>query len=410
MFGNWMQKAEEFKKRAKEKVDLMKDKIEEQKRDSTSPIFGKLANRMNQQSSNSSSSSNNNNGNNRNVTAANASSKNSQQQRTTVTSSPASELVNRMDSLELNATSMNAEQAAREVEKLHPGFFEPYRKGEDEDEDETDGSEGLSTSSSNNDSTRFDALRESLKEIPRDFLPKDLRREEERLMAIVESVQIKINGEIYKKRNEVGHASQKILDIQDSLSRANVVLKNGRRALERSQHAVNEKIQAVHMNKRKENMVRVLRIVEELRRCSEREISIREKIEKGAIAAAIVEYGEAKKALEALSELYCTKQAIQDLNLLKFEVERGTRDAFVHAFSTDEDGDLYEKAFQGALALGHERAAELSAECFATARDSLLVKSQAEDPIGGVSRAAHLLFKRLHLAKEYHEKKNRNGQ
>ena len=404
MFGNWMQKAEEFKKRAKEKVDLMKDKIEEQKRDSTSP-FGKLANRMNQQSSNSSGSSNNNNGNNRNVTAANASSKNSQQQRTTVTSSPASELVNRMDSLELNATSMNAEQAAREVEKLHPGFFEPYRKGEDEDEDETDGSEGLSTSSSNNDSTRFDALRESLKEIPRDFLPKDLRREEERLMAIVESVQIKINGEIYKKRNEVGHASQKILDIQDSLSRANVVLKNGRRALERSQHAVNEKIQAVHMNKRKENMVRVLRIVEELRRCSEREISIREKIEKGAIAAAIVEYGEAKKALEALSELYCTKQAIQDLNLLKFEVERGTRDAFVHAFSTDEDGDLYEKAFQGALALGHERAAELSAECFATARDSLLVKSQAEDPIGGVSRAAHLLFKRLHLAKEYHEKK-----
>ena len=168
MFGNWMQKAEEFKKRAKEKVDLMKDKIEEQKRDSTSP-FGKLANRMNQQSSNSSSSSNNNNGNNRNVTAANASSKNSQQQRTTVTSSPASELVNRMDSLELNATSMNAEQAAREVEKLHPGFFEPYRKGEDEDEDETDGSEGLSTSSSKNDSTRFDAFRESLKEIPRDF-------------------------------------------------------------------------------------------------------------------------------------------------------------------------------------------------------------------------------------------------
>ena len=80
MFGNWMQKAEEFKKRAKEKVDLMKDKIEEQKRDSTSP-FGKLANRMNQQSSNSSGSSNNNNGNNRNVTAANASSKNSQQQR-----------------------------------------------------------------------------------------------------------------------------------------------------------------------------------------------------------------------------------------------------------------------------------------------------------------------------------------
>ena len=55
-----MQKAEEFKKRAKEKVDLMKDKIEEQKRDSTSP-FGKLANRMNQQSSNSSGSSNNNN-------------------------------------------------------------------------------------------------------------------------------------------------------------------------------------------------------------------------------------------------------------------------------------------------------------------------------------------------------------
>ena len=63
MFLNWKQKAEEFKKRAKEKVELVKDKIEEQKRDSTSP-FGKLANRMNQQSSNSSGSSNNNNGNN----------------------------------------------------------------------------------------------------------------------------------------------------------------------------------------------------------------------------------------------------------------------------------------------------------------------------------------------------------
>ena len=165
MFGNWMQKAEEFKKRAKEKVDLMKDKIEEQN-ETRRLHLGSWQIGFNQQSSNSSGSSNNNNGNNRNVTAASASSKNSQQQRTTVTSSPASELVNRMDSLELT-TSMNAEQAAREVEKLHPGFFEPYRKGEDEDE--TDGSEGLSTSSSNNDSTRFDALRESLKEIPRDF-------------------------------------------------------------------------------------------------------------------------------------------------------------------------------------------------------------------------------------------------
>jgi hypothetical protein len=316
-----------------------------------------------------------------------------------------------MDSLELNAASMNAEQAAKEVDKLHPGFFEPYRK--DEDEDETNRSEERinastdpSSSSSNNDSIKFDALRESLKEIPRDFSPKDLRREEERLMAIVETVQTRINGEIYKKRNEVGHASQKILDIQNSLTRANVVLKNGRRALERSQHAVDVKIRAVHTNKRKENMVRVLRVVEELRRCGEREISIREKIGKGDISAAIVEYGEAKNALEALSALDCTKQAIEDLNLLKFEVERGTRDAFVQAFSTDEDGDsLYEKAFQGALALGHERAAELSAECFATARDSLLVQSQAEDPVGGVSRAAHLLFKRLHFAKAYHEKK-----
>ncbi len=334
-----------------------------------------------------------------------------EQKQTPVSSSSAGKLVNRMDSLELNAASMNAEQAAKEVDKLHPGFFEPYRK--DEDEDETNRSEERinastdpSSSSSNNDSIKFDALRESLKEIPRDFSPKDLRREEERLMAIVETVQTRINGEIYKKRNEVGHASQKILDIQNSLTRANVVLKNGRRALERSQHAVDVKIRAVHTNKRKENMVRVLRVVEELRRCGEREISIREKIGKGDISAAIVEYGEAKNALEALSALDSTKQAIEDLNLLKFEVERGTRDAFVQAFSTDESGDsLYEKAFQGALALGHERAAELSAECFATARDSLLVQSQAEDPVGGVSRAAHLLFKRLHFAKAYHEKK-----
>ena len=71
-------------------------------------------------------------------------------------------------------------------------------------------------------------------------------------------------------------------------------------------------------------MVRVLRVVEELRRCGERELSIREKIGKGDISAAIVEYGEAKNALEALSALDCTKQAIEDLNLLKFEVERGT--------------------------------------------------------------------------------------
>ena len=393
--NNWKQKAEEFKKRAKEKVELVKDKIEEQKRDASSPI-GKLANRMNNQQSPSASS---------------PESRHLEQKQTPVSSSSAGKLVNRMDSLELNAASMNAEQAAKEVDKLHPGFFEPYRK--DEDEDETNRSEERinastdpSSSSSNNDSIKFDALRESLKEIPRDFSPKDLRREEERLMAIVETVQTRINGEIYKKRNEVGHASQKILDIQNSLTRANVVLKNGRRALERSQHAVDVKIRAVHTNKRKENMVRVLRVVEELRRCGEREISIREKIGKGDISAAIVEYGEAKNALEALSALDCTKQAIEDLNLLKFEVERGTRDAFVQAFSTDEDGDsLYEKAFQGALALGHERAAELSAECFATARDSLLVQSQAEDPVGGVSRAAHLLFKRLHFAKAYHEKK-----
>ena len=393
--NNWKQKAEEFKKRAKEKVELVKDKIEEQKRDASSPI-GKLANRMNTQQSPS---------------AGSPESRHLEQKQTPVSSSSAGKLVNRMDSLELNAASMNAEQAAKEVDKLHPGFFEPYRK--DEDEDETNRSEERinastdpSSSSSNNDSIKFDALRESLKEIPRDFSPKDLRREEERLMAIVETVQTRINGEIYKKRNEVGHASQKILDIQNSLTRANVVLKNGRRALERSQHAVDVKIRAVHTNKRKENMVRVLRVVEELRRCGEREISIREKIGKGDISAAIVEYGEAKNALEALSALDCTKQAIEDLNLLKFEVERGTRDAFVQAFSTDEDGDsLYEKAFQGALALGHERAAELSAECFATARDSLLVQSQAEDPVGGVSRAAHLLFKRLHFAKAYHEKK-----
>ena len=395
MFLNWKQKAEEFKKRAKEKVELVKDKIEEQKRDASSPI-GKLASRMNTQQSPSVSS---------------PESRHLEQKQTPVSSSSAGKLVNRMDSLGLNATSMNAEQAAKEVDKLHPGFFEPYRK--DEDEDETNRSEERinastdpSSSSSNNHSIKFDALRESLKEIPRDFSPKDLRREEERLMAIVETVQTRINGEIYKKRNEVGHASQKILDIQNSLTRANVVLKNGRRALERSQHAVDVKIRAVHTNKRKENMVRVLRVVEELRRCGEREISIREKIGKGDISAAIVEYGEAKNALEALSALDCTKQAIEDLNLLKFEVERGTRDAFVQAFSTDEDGDsLYEKAFQGALALGHERAAELSAECFATARDSLLVQSQAEDPVGGVSRAAHLLFKRLHFAKAYHEKK-----
>tara|TARA_B110000444_G_scaffold244179_1_gene263357 strand:+ start:37 stop:3327 length:3291 start_codon:yes stop_codon:yes gene_type:complete len=393
--NNWKQKAEEFKKRAKEKVELVKDKIEEQKRDASSPI-GKLANRMNTQQSPSAGSPEN---------------RHLEQKQTPVSSSSAGKLVNRMDSLELNAASMNAEQAAKEVDKLHPGFFEPYRK--DEDEDETNRSEERinastdpSSSSSNNDSIKFDALRESLKEIPRDFSPKDLRREEERLMAIVETVQTRINGEIYKKRNEVGHASQKILDIQNSLTRANVVLKNGRCALERSQHAVDVKIRAVHTNKRKENMVRVLRVVEELRRCGEREISIREKIGKGDISAAIVEYGEAKNALEALSALDCTKQAIEDLNLLKFEVERGTRDAFVQAFSTDEDGDsLYEKAFQGALALGHERAAELSAECFATARDSLLVQSQAEDPVGGVSRAAHLLFKRLHFAKAYHEKK-----
>ena len=393
--NNWKQKAEEFRKRAKEKVELVKDKIEEQKRDASSPI-GKLANRMNNQQSPSASS---------------PESRHLEQKQTPVSSSSAGKLVNRMDSLELNAASMNAEQAAKEVDKLHPGFFEPYRK--DEDEDETNRSEERinastdpSSSSSNNDSIKFDALRESLKEIPRDFSPKDLRREEERLMAIVETVQTRINGEIYKKRNEVGHASQKILDIQNSLTRANVVLKNGRRALERSQHAVDVKIRAVHTNKRKENMVRVLRVVEELRRCGEREISIREKIGKGDISAAIVEYGEAKNALEALSALDCTKQAIEDLNLLKFEVERGTRDAFVQAFSTDESGDsLYEKAFQGALALGHERAAELSAECFATARDSLLVQSQAEDPVGGVSRAAHLLFKRLHFAKAYHEKK-----
>ena len=395
MFLNWKQKAEEFKKRAKEKVELVKDKIEEQKRDASSPI-GKLASRMTTQQSPSASS---------------PESRHLEQKQTPVSSSSAGKLVNRMDSLELNAASMNAEQAAKEVDKLHPGFFEPYRK--DEDEDETNRSEERinastdpSSSSSNNDSIKFDALRESLKEIPRDFSPKDLRREEERLMAIVETVQTRINGEIYKKRNEVGHASQKILDIQNSLTRANVVLKNGRRALERSQHAVDVKIRAVHTNKRKENMVRVLRVVEELRRCGEREISIREKIGKGDISAAIVEYGEAKNALEALSALDCTKQAIEDLNLLKFEVERGTRDAFVQAFSTDESGDsLYEKAFQGALALGHERAAELSAECFATARDSLLVQSQAEDPVGGVSRAAHLLFKRLHFAKAYHEKK-----
>ena len=395
MFLNWKQKAEEFKKRAKEKVELVKDKIEEQKRDASSPI-GKLASRMNTQQSPSVSS---------------PESRHLEQKQTPVSSSSAGKLVNRMDSLGLNATSMNAEQAAKEVDKLHPGFFEPYRK--DEDEDETNRSEERinastdpSSSSSNNHSIKFDALRESLKEIPRDFSPKDLRREEERLMAIVETVQTRINGEIYKKRNEVGHASQKILDIQNSLTRANVVLKNGRRALERSQHAVDVKIRAVHTNKRKENMVRVLRVVEELRRCGEREISIREKIGKGDISAAIVEYGEAKNALEALSALDCTKQAIEDLNLLNFEVERGTRDAFVQAFSTDEDGDsLYEKAFQGALALGHERAAELSAECFATARDSLLVQSQAEDPVGGVSRAAHLLFKRLHFAKAYHEKK-----
>ena len=393
--NNWKQKAEEFRKRAKEKVELVKDKIEEQKRDASSPI-GKLANRMNTQQSPS---------------ASIPESRHLEQKQTPVSSSSAGKLVNRMDSLELNAAPMNAEQAAKEVDKLHPGFFEPYRK--DEDEDETNRSEQRinastdpSSSSSNNDSIKFDALRESLKEIPRDFSPKDLRREEERLMAIVETVQTRINGEIYKKRNEVGHASQKILDIQNSLTRANVVLKNGRRALERSQHAVDVKIRAVHTNKRKENMVRVLRVVEELRRCGEREISIREKIGKGDISAAIVEYGEAKNALEALSALDCTKQAIEDLNLLKFEVERGTRDAFVQAFSTDESGDsLYEKAFQGALALGHERAAELSAECFATARDSLLVQSQAEDPVGGVSRAAHLLFKRLHFAKAYHEKK-----
>ena len=393
--NNWKQKAEEFRKRAKEKVELVKDKIEEQKRDASSPI-GKLANRMNTQQSPSASS---------------PESRHLEQKQTPVSSSSAGKLVNRMDSLELNAASMNAEQASKEVYKLHPGFFEPYRK--DEDEDETNRSEERinastdpSSSSSNNDSIKFDALRESLTEIPRDFSPKDLRREEERLMAIVETVQTRINGEIYKKRNEVGHASQKILDIQNSLTRANVVLKNGRRALERSQHAVDVKIRAVHTNKRKENMVRVLRVVEELRRCGEREISIREKIGKGDISAAIVEYGEAKNALEALSALDCTKQAIEDLNLLKFEVERGTRDAFVQAFSTDEDGDsLYEKALQGALALGHERAAELSAECFATARDSLLVQSQAEDPVGGVSRAAHLLFKRLHFAKAYHEKK-----
>jgi hypothetical protein len=305
--NNWKQKAEEFRKRAKEKVELVKDKIEEQKRDASSPI-GKLANRMNTQQSPSASS---------------PESRHLEQKQTPVSSSSAGKLVNRMDSLELNAASMNAEQAAKEVDKLHPGFFEPYRK--DEDEDETNRSEERinastdpSSSSSNNDSIKFDALRESLKE----------------------------------------------------------------------------------------NMVRVLRVVEELRRCGEREISIREKIGKGDISAAIVEYGEAKNALEALSALDCTKQAIEDLNLLKFEVERGTRDAFVQAFSTDEDGDsLYEKAFQGALALGHERAAELSAECFATARDSLLVQSQAEDPVGGVSRAAHLLFKRLHFAKAYHEKK-----
>ena len=392
--NNWKQKAEEFKKRAKEKVELVKDKIEEQKRDASSPI-GKLANRMNNTQQSPSASS--------------PESRHLEQKQTPVSSSSAGKLVNKMDSLELHATSMNAEQAAKEVDKLHPGFFEPYRKDEDEtnrSEERRNASTDPSSSSSNNDSIKFDALRESLKEIPRDFSPKDLRREEERLMAIVETVQTRINGEIYKKRNEVGHASQKILDIQNSLTRANVVLKNGRRALERSQHAVDVKIRAVHTNKRKENMVRVLRVVEELRRCGEREISIQEKIGKGDISAAIVEYGEAKNALEALSELYCTKQAIEDLNLLKFEVERGTRDAFVQAFSTDEDGDsLYEKAFQGALALGHERAAELSAECFATARDSLLVQSQAEDPVGGVSRAAHLLFKRLHFAKAYHEKK-----
>ena len=392
--NNWKQKAEEFKKRAKEKVELVKDKIEEQKRDASSPI-GKLANRMNNTQQSPSASS--------------PESRHLEQKQTPVSSSSAGKLVNKMDSLELHATSMNAEQAAKEVDKLHPGFFEPYRKDEDEtnrSEERINASTDPSSSSSNNDSIKFDALRESLKEIPRDFSPKDLRREEERLMAIVETVQTRINGEIYKKRNEVGHASQKILDIQNSLTRANVVLKNGRRALERSQHAVDVKIRAVHTNKRKENMVRVLRVVEELRRCGEREISIQEKIGKGDISAAIVEYGEAKNALEALSALDCTKQAIEDLNLLKFEVERGTRDAFVQAFSTDEDGDsLYEKAFQGALALGHERAAELSAECFATARDSLLVQSQAEDPVGGVSRAAHLLFKRLHFAKAYHEKK-----
>jgi hypothetical protein len=210
---NWKQKAEEFKKRAKEKVEMVKDKIEEQKRDASSPI-GKLANRMSMQHHQSDASSSLN---------STTSSRNSSQQQQAAaaesSSSAGGELVNRMDSLELNVTSMNAEQAAKEVDKLHPGFFEPYRK--DEDEDEMNRSEerinsstdpSSSSSNNNNDSSKFDALRESLKEIPRDFSPKDLRREEERLMAIVESVQTRINGEIYKKRNEVGHASQKIFD------------------------------------------------------------------------------------------------------------------------------------------------------------------------------------------------------
>ena len=107
--NNWKQKAEEFRKRAKEKVELVKDKIEEQKRDASSPI-GKLANRMNNQQSPSASS---------------PESRHLEQKQTPVSSSSAGKLVNRMDSLELNAASMNAEQAAKEVDKLHPGFIEP---------------------------------------------------------------------------------------------------------------------------------------------------------------------------------------------------------------------------------------------------------------------------------------------
>lgn len=328
-----------------------------------------------------------------------------------------------MDSLELNEVKkMAAEKAIQEVDRLHPGFFEPFCEGEEDDkeydyetnENRIDSSLDPSSSNKkkkNSNINTFDAVRESLKEIPRDFSTKDLRREEERLMAIVEAVQTRINGEIYKRRNDIGSASKQILDIQDDLTRTKVIIRNGRRALETSKNVVDMKVQAVYASKRRDNMIKVVRVVEELRKCSERELSIREKIEKGDIAGAIVEYGEAKRALESLSDLNCVKQATEDLNLLKFEVERGTRDALVFAFSSspindDEDAHLlYENAFQGALALGHERAAELSAECFATARDTMLSNSRANDPVGEISSASHLLFKRLHFAKKYHEKR-----